>query len=146
MNDSTAVITDNYGRLQYLILLFKVPMGASNIFSEIYRHSGPATSRGFASTIRLVWNLTDHWPLRMVSAPRTSLANHTYFEPRCAHPCGLPTSLPYRNRFSLKRPAGRTAPGFFPTNEQTAGSRQGYFTHPFTINFIWTTSFHRGST
>jgi hypothetical protein len=29
----------------------------------------------------------------------------------------------------------------FPTNEQTAGSRQGYYTHPSTINFIWATFF-----
>ena len=38
-----------YGRLQGLILLFKIPIGMRKIFIEIYRRIGHASSNTFAS-------------------------------------------------------------------------------------------------
>jgi hypothetical protein len=37
INNNSVVINNNYGKLQDLILLFKVPMGTGENFFEIYR-------------------------------------------------------------------------------------------------------------
>ena len=39
-NDNNAVINKSYGRLKGIIWLFKIPMGTSEGFSEIYRRFG----------------------------------------------------------------------------------------------------------
>jgi hypothetical protein len=41
-NNNNKVINNNYGRLQDLILLFKIPMGTGKDFFEIDRPSGHA--------------------------------------------------------------------------------------------------------
>ena len=48
-NDNNAVINDKYGRLQELILLFKIPMGMRKNFFVIYRQVAHAPSKRFAS-------------------------------------------------------------------------------------------------
>ena len=48
-DNNNAVINSNYGRLQYLILLFKIPTGTRKDFFEIYRQFGHALSKRFAS-------------------------------------------------------------------------------------------------
>jgi hypothetical protein len=42
-------MNNNYGRIQSLILLFKIPMGTRMDFFEIYRQFGHAPSKRFAS-------------------------------------------------------------------------------------------------
>ena len=44
INDNNAVVNNNYGRLQDLILLFKIPMGTRINFFEIYSQSVNALS------------------------------------------------------------------------------------------------------
>ena len=46
---SNAIINNNYGRLKYLIFLFKIPMGTQKDFFEIYRQFGHAPTKRFAS-------------------------------------------------------------------------------------------------
>jgi len=43
-NNNNAKIKNNYGRLQDLILLFKIPMGTRNNFFEIYGKFGHGPS------------------------------------------------------------------------------------------------------
>jgi hypothetical protein len=43
------VIDNNYGRLQDLILLFRIPMGTQKYFFKIYRQFGHASSKRLAS-------------------------------------------------------------------------------------------------
>ena len=45
VNNSNAVININYGRLQDLILLFKIPMGTRKNFFEINRQFGSTPSK-----------------------------------------------------------------------------------------------------
>ena len=49
INDDSAVINNNYGRLCDLILFFKIPMGVWKYFFEIYRQIGQAPSKRCAS-------------------------------------------------------------------------------------------------
>jgi hypothetical protein len=47
INYNNAVITNNYGRLQDLILLLKIPKGMLKNFFEIYGHFEHAPSKKF---------------------------------------------------------------------------------------------------
>jgi len=47
--NANAVINYNYGELQDLIFIFKIPMGTLQNFFEIYRQCGHAPSERFAS-------------------------------------------------------------------------------------------------
>ena len=49
INDNNAVINNNYGRLQDLILLFKVSMGTWKAVFEMYGQYGHVPSERFAS-------------------------------------------------------------------------------------------------
>jgi hypothetical protein len=49
IDDNNAVLNNNYGRFQDLILFFKIPMGARKNFLEIYRQFGHAPSKRFTS-------------------------------------------------------------------------------------------------
>jgi hypothetical protein len=49
VNDDNTVINNNYGRLQDLTLLFKVPMGRQKYFSKIYTEFGHMPYKRFAS-------------------------------------------------------------------------------------------------
>ena len=49
INDNKAVINNNYGRLQDLILLFRIPMGTRKYFFEICWQFGHALLKNFAS-------------------------------------------------------------------------------------------------
>lgn len=49
ITNNNAIINDNYGRLQDLILIFKIPTRTRKNFFEIYRNSGHALSEMFAS-------------------------------------------------------------------------------------------------
>jgi len=44
INDNNAIINNNSGRLENLILLFKTPMGTRKSFFEIYRGMRPQKS------------------------------------------------------------------------------------------------------
>ena len=48
INNNDRVI-NNYGRLQDLILLFRIPMGTQKNFFEIYVQFGHTSSKRFAS-------------------------------------------------------------------------------------------------
>jgi hypothetical protein len=48
-NNNKEMISDNYGRLQDLILLFKIRVGTRKCLFEIYRQFGHAPSKRFAS-------------------------------------------------------------------------------------------------
>jgi hypothetical protein len=45
----TTNIDSNYGRLQYMILLLKIPMRTRKNFFEVYKQFGHAPSKSFAS-------------------------------------------------------------------------------------------------
>jgi hypothetical protein len=47
--NNNAVINNNYGRRQDLILLFKIPKGLRKNFFEMYRQFGHTPSKRFAS-------------------------------------------------------------------------------------------------
>jgi len=49
INNNNNTIINNYGRLQDLILLFKIPMGMGENFLEIYTQFGHEPSKRFAS-------------------------------------------------------------------------------------------------
>ena len=49
MDNNDRIINNNYGRLQDLILLFRIPMGTQKNFFEIYVEFGYASSKRFAS-------------------------------------------------------------------------------------------------
>ena len=49
MSNNNAEINNNYGRLQDLILLFKIPMGKRKNFFERYKQFGHTPSKRFAS-------------------------------------------------------------------------------------------------
>ena len=51
IKDSGSVINNNCGRLQDLILLFKIPMDTLTYFCEIYRKFGYAPSKSFGCPI-----------------------------------------------------------------------------------------------
>jgi len=55
INNDNAIIHNNYGRLQDLILLFKIPMGTRKDFIELYGQSGHAPSKRLASPWLGVW-------------------------------------------------------------------------------------------
>ena len=49
MNNATATINSNYGRLQDIILLFIIPMAMRKNVFELYRQFGLTLSKRFAS-------------------------------------------------------------------------------------------------
>ena len=49
INNNHAIINNNYGRLQDLILFFKIPMDTRRNFFEMYRKFGHALSKRFAN-------------------------------------------------------------------------------------------------
>jgi hypothetical protein len=51
INNTNAVIKNNYRAIQDFILLFKIPMGMGKNFFEIYRPFGHAPSKRFASLV-----------------------------------------------------------------------------------------------
>ena len=48
---NNAVVNNNYGRLQNLILFFKIPIGTRKNFFEICKQFGHASAEGFASSV-----------------------------------------------------------------------------------------------
>ena len=48
INDNNAVINNNYGTLQDLILLFRISVGTRKNFFKIYRQFGHTPSKSFA--------------------------------------------------------------------------------------------------
>ena len=51
IHDNNAVINNNYGRLQDLILFLKIPMGMLKDFFEICRQFGHTSSKRFTSPL-----------------------------------------------------------------------------------------------
>ena len=52
INDNNAVINNNYGRLQRLVLLFKILIGTQQDFFEIHRQFGHVPSK---SSSAMAW-------------------------------------------------------------------------------------------